>query len=302
MGMRITSNMMSSQTVRNLNNNLLNMDKLSNQSSTGRKINKASDDPVGTTYALRYRAELAANQQYTSNTDEAKSWLDYSDTVMGQASDVMTRIKELTVQAGTGTTDSSGLTAVKDELEQLKGQLANIGNSQLTGKYIFNGQQLGEEPYALSDTVTSLTDVVTDTGQVTYGISENVSLGVSTSGNDFFGSKADTDNVFAMIDRLTTAMNNNDHAAISAELPNIESRATKMSALRSEVGAKTNRIELIQSRLEDRDLNVSTLQSKVEDADVAETLIKATAAQTVYQAALKTSASALQLSLVNFMG
>lgn len=299
--MRITSNMISSQTLRNLNKNQVTMDNLSNQSSTGKKINKASDDPTGTTYALRYRAELAANDQYQSNTDAAQSWLDYSDTIMGQAGDIMTRMKELTVQAGTGTTEASGLTAIKDELAELKKQLADIGNSQLTGKYIFNGEQSDTKPYQLSDSVTSLANVTTDTGQVTYGISEQVSLGVSTSGNDFFGSTTDTDNVFATIDRLTTALDKGDYTAINAEVDNISSRATKMSAARSEVGAKANRVELVKSRLEDRELNVNTLQSSVEDADVSEVLIKATSAKTAYQAALQTSASIMQMSLVNFL-
>ncbi|MDN4620371.1 flagellar hook-associated protein FlgL [Paenibacillus sp. PsM32] len=299
--MRITSSMITSQTLRNLNKSQVTMDNLNDQSTTGKKINKASDDPTGTTYALRYRAELSANDQYQSNTDAAQSWLDYSDTIMGQAGDIMTRMKELTVQAGTGTTESSGLTAIKDELLELKKQLADIGNSQLTGKYIFNGEQVDQKPYELSDSVTSLANVKTDTGQVTYGISEQVSLGVSTNGNDFFGNSTDTDNVFATIDRLTTALTNGDYKGISSEIDNISSRATKMSAARSEVGAKTNRVELVKSRLEDRELNVNTLQASVEDADISEVLIKASSAKSAYQAALQTSASIMQMSLVNFL-
>lgn len=301
MAIRITSTMMSNQNLRNLNNNLNTMNNLSNQSSTGKRINKASDDPVGTTYALRYRAELNSNKQYQTNTDNAESWLNYSDTVMGQAGDIMTRIKELTTQASTGTTEKGGLTAVSDELKELKKQLVDIGNSQLTGKYIFNGQQSEVKPYELSDSVTSYSGVKTDTGSITYGISEQVSLGVSTSGNDFFGNTSETDNVFSILDRLTTAMDSGDSSTVSSELDNIQSRATKMSAARSEVGAKTNRVELVKSRLQDRELNVTTLQSNVEDADISDVLIKTTTAQTIYQAALQTSASVMKMSLVNFL-
>ncbi len=307
MAIRITSNMVSNQTLSNLNKNRNTMSDLSMQSSTGRKINKASDDPVGTTYALRYRAELAATDQYKSNTDAAQSWLDYSDTVMGQSNDIMKRVKELVIQAGTGTTDNSGLEAIKDELSQLKGQLADIGNSQLTGRYIFNGEKFDERPYDTSSSGPNLGDVVTDTGKVTYGVSEQISIGVSTSGNEFFGGKTDNDNAFKIFDRLTAAIdgvvssNSRDYSAISGELPNIESRMSTMGAARAEVGARTNRVELINSRLGDREMNVTDLQSKVEDADISEVMIKATTAQTIYQAALQTSAATMKLSLVNFL-
>ncbi|WP_458121116.1 flagellar hook-associated protein FlgL [Paenibacillus sp. Z6-24] len=301
MAIRITSNMMSSQSLRNLNSNRATLDKLSDQASSGRKINKPSDDPVGTTYALRYRAELAANDQYLSNTDEAKSWLDYSDTVMGQAGDVITRIKELAIQAGSGTTDSDGLKAVQSEITELKNQLVNIGNSQLNGKYVFNGQELDKPPYQLSSTVPTYSDVVTDTGGVTYGISEGVSIDVNVTGNEFFGSKADPDNVFATLDRLNDALTKGDHEAITKEISNIESRKDKMVTSRAEIGAKTNRVDLINNRLDDRRLNVTTLQARVEDADISDTLIRTTTAQTVYQAALQTSASVMQMSLVNFL-
>ncbi len=307
MAIRITSNMVSNQTLSNLNKNRNTMSDLSMQSATGRKINKASDDPVGTTYALRYRAELAATDQYKSNTDAAQSWLDYSDTVMGQSNDIMKRVKELVIQAGTGTTDNSGLEAIKDELSQLKGQLADIGNSQLTGRYIFNGEKFDERPYDTSSSGPNLGDVVTDTGKVTYGVSEQISIGVSTSGNEFFGGKTDNDNAFKIFDRLTAAIdgvvssNSRDYSAISGELPNIESRMSTMGAARAEVGARTNRVELINSRLGDREMNVTDLQSKVEDADISEVMIKATTAQTIYQAALQTSAATMKLSLVNFL-
>ncbi|MNI37091.1 flagellar hook-associated protein FlgL [compost metagenome] len=81
----------------------------------------------------------------------------------------------------------------------------------------------------------------------------------------------------------------------------MDSRTNKMQSALSEVGARTNRVELVQARLGDRNLNLTTLQSKVEDADIAEVLIKSTTAQTIYEAALKSSAQILQPSLMDFM-
>lgn len=301
MSIRVTQGMMSMQTLSNLNRNNSTRSDLANQASTGLKINKPSDDPVGVTYALRYRAELASNEQFQTNADAAVSWLDFTDSTMQQATEVMQRLKELTVQASSSTVPQSGLDAIKLEVEQLKGQLGNIGNAQIRGKYIFNGQNYDQPPYELSSTVTNFAQIDTDTEAVKYAIGDQSTFQVNTTGSEFFGASTDTDNVYKVMDDLIAALGSGDYAGIGAQSAKIESRSTKMQASLSEVGARTNRVELVQARLGDRNLNLTTLQSKIEDADIAEVMIKSTTAQTIYEAALKSSASILQPSLMDFM-
>ncbi|MFE4712077.1 flagellar hook-associated protein FlgL [Paenibacillus sp. NPDC056722] len=301
MSIRVTQGMMSMQTLNNLNKNYSNMSNIENQVSTGRKINKPSDDPVGVTYALRYRAELASNDQFKTNTDAAVSWLDFTDTTMQQASEVMKRLKELTVQASSETVPQSGLDAIKLEVEQLKEQMGNIGNSQIRGKYIFNGQNYDQAPYQLSSTVTNFAQIDTDQGAVKYAIGDQSTFQVNTSGSEFFGSSTDSDNTFKLMDDLITALGSGNYSGIAAQSGKIESRTVKMQASLSEVGARTNRVELVQERLNDQELNLTTQQSKTEDADIASLMIKATTAQTIYEAALKSSAQILQPSLMDFM-
>src|SRR5690242_15840742 len=113
MGTRITQNMMNTQLMRNLNSNMRRMDNSQNQLATGRRINKPSDDPVGIAFALRYRSEIAANEQYESNANAAVSWMDYTDVTLNQAGSVLQRVRELTVQAANGTNSSESLQAIK---------------------------------------------------------------------------------------------------------------------------------------------------------------------------------------------
>lgn len=300
MTIRMTSNMMSSTLLGNLNRNLYNMDNLENQISTGRKITKPSDDPVGVTYALRYRSQLAGNEQFQRATDSAQSWLDETDSQMGSAGNVMTRLKELMVQASTGTYSNSDLQAAGLEVEELKKQLVDIGNSKFGGKFIFNGQNYGEIPYPTA-AGTDYSQIDTDNSAVKYVIGENIQFQINTTGNEFFGMKGESDNVFAVMDRVITAMKTGTQSGITAEMGAVESRTNKMLAARSEVGARTNRVELVNNRLLDQETNTTTLLSKTEDLDVADALIKATSAQTVYQAALKSSANIMNTSLIDFM-
>ncbi|MDR6883481.1 flagellar hook-associated protein FlgL [Bacillus sp. 3255] len=297
MSLRVTQSMIQNQLISNINKNMVNSDKLQTQLATGRKINKPSDDPVGITYALRYRTELSANEQYTTNVDAAHSWLDYSDALMDESTKVLQRTKELAVQAGTESNPQSALDSIKLEIDQLKEQLVQNGNSKLNGKYVFNGQKYDEEPYK-SATASS---IPTDDGGVTYEVGTGVTLDVNVTGNDVFGRPGETDQAFAVLERLSAALKNGDFTGINNELPNIESRLQKIATARSEVGAKTNRVELMQNRLSALGVNLTDLQSKTEDVDYAKAVMLQKINENIYEASLSAGAKIITPSLVEFL-
>lgn len=297
MALRVTSNMMSNQVLRNLNKNLNKMSDLQNQESTGRKLNKPSDDPVGVTYALRYRSELSANSQYQRNVDTALGWLDTTDSVMSQAEDVMNRLKQLSVQASSGTNPQSALDSIGAELQELKKQLSDLGNTQINGKFIFNGETYNIKPYDAADPAAA----ITDTGAVEYTVGQGVTFQINTSGNDFFGPKGGADNVFNIIDKISTAISTGSFTGIAAEVSNIDSRLNKMVSVHAETGARTNRVELMQNRLENEDFSLTKLQSKTEDADIAEVMIQTNIASNIYQASLSAGAKIISPTLVDFI-
>lgn len=301
MSLRVTQSMMHMQLTRNLNRNLTQMEQLQQQTTTGRKINKASDDPVGITYSLRYRTELAANEQYQKNVDSALSWLDFNDTVVSQAGDVLQRVKVLATQGANGTNPDIALDNVKNEIEQLKQQLIDIANSKLNGKYVFNGEQFDQPPY---DAALDLKSVTTDTGAVKYAVGVNVQLDINFTGNQIFGAAdpAGTgNNMFSVLDRVISALGTGDYSAVSDEIPNIDANMDRLLSVRSEIGARVNRVELMQNRLADLGINLTDMQSKVEDADFEKLLIDTKINENIYQASLSVGAKVISKSLVDFL-
>ncbi|MEF3353338.1 flagellar hook-associated protein FlgL [Paenibacillus sp. GYB006] len=304
---RVTSNMMSNQLMMNINRNAKQLNDTQLQMSTGMKINKPSDDPVGITYALRYRTELNSNAEYQSNVDSAISWLDYSDTVVSQTNEVLQRMRELTVTASSGTNPQSALESIRLEVNQLKEQFIDIGNSQLNGKYVFNGENYNQKPYDfaknaenVSDT-TGFTKDMIDTGNVNYAVGSGIQLAINVSGNDVMGSADDKDNVFAIADRLSEALKAGDLDAISAELAQMDTRVEKLTAAQAGIGAKMNRIELMQNRLGDMEYNLTSLQAKTEDADYAELAVRSQIQENIYNATLSVGAKIISSSLVDFL-
>lgn len=304
MTLRVTQGMMHLQLMRNLNRNMSQMDQIQMQTTTGRKINKASDDPVGITYSLRYRAEISANEQYKKNTDSALSWLDFNDTVLGQTGDVLHRIKELATQGANGTNPTIALDNIKNEIEQLKNQLIGIGNSTINGKYVFNGEQFDKAPFDTGATGFDAKAVDADQGIVNYAIGPNVKIDINFSAGQVFGNAdaaGTSNNVFSVIDRIMTGLTTGNYSAVQAELGNIDSSMERVLGLRSEVGARVNRLELTQNRLEDLGINLTDMKSKTEDADFEKLLIDAQINENIYQASLSVGAKVISKSLVDFL-
>ncbi|MFD0617374.1 flagellar hook-associated protein FlgL [Paenibacillus sp. GCM10027629] len=294
MSIRVTQGMMTNQLMRNITHNYNNMNKYQENLSTGRKINKPSDDPVGITYALRYRSELTMNEQYQKNMDSAKSFVEHTDTIMGQINDALQRASELTVKGVTGTNPQSALDAISTEMGGLFNTLLVLGNDQMNGKYIFNGQKTDQVPYSTGGEST-------DNQKVNFQSAAGVVIPINVTGNEVFGESTDPDNMFTVIQSLQTAFKNGDQTSAMSFMDKLQSRMDKFLNMRSEVGARSNRIDLMDSRLKDLSLNLTELSSKTEDADMAETIIKLQSQESIYQASLSSGAKIIQPSLLDYL-
>jgi flagellar hook-associated protein 3 FlgL len=295
---RVTQGMLNIQLLRNLNYNNARMDKNQNMLATGRRINKPSDDPVGISFSMRYRSELAANDQYQRNVDGAISWLNYTDTMLDQSGKVLQRVRELAVQGASGTNSEESLKAMKIEVDQLNEQLLSIANSRFNGKYVFNGQKTDEKPF---EDVTSAAVSSTDTGAIDFEIGVGVKLAINKTGNEIFGAGGSKENAFQILNDLSESLNSKDYKGIGVAIEDLDIRMDKLLAARSDIGAKTNRIELAEDRLKDINTNLQGLQSKTEDADMSLVITNLKMDENVYQASLSAGSKLIRPSLIDFL-
>ncbi|WP_028551003.1 flagellar hook-associated protein FlgL [Paenibacillus sp. UNC451MF] len=297
MALRVTQSMMSMQLIRNLNTNTMRMDSMQEQMSTGRRINRPSDDPVGITYSLRYRSELDANDQYIKNVDTSSSWLDFNDTMLDQVDQVFLRATDLATQGATGTNSQAALNSIKSEVDELYKQLVTIGNSKLNGKFVFNGQTTDWAPYTEKDAEKELTDPY----EVAFEVGAGIKLPVNLTGNEIFGSPTDPDNAFLILKQLSQDLEQGNTTGVSAALDKISTRMNSIVSTRSEIGARVNRLELVENRLKDIGLNIEGLQSKVEDADYSKLMVDSKVNENIYQASLSVGAKIISPTLVDFI-
>ncbi|UHA75708.1 flagellar hook-associated protein FlgL [Paenibacillus sp. 481] len=296
--MRITQSMMSSTMMKNLQNNFHRLDKYQEQLMTNRQLNRPSDNPVGVASALHYRAEISSTTQFEENTQDAESWLKYTDTVMNETTQIMQKLSELAVQGGTDTVPPDARKNIAQEVSQLYDHLVSLGNAQFKGKHIFNGQRIEQPPYP-ADPANQAYEL--DQGVFQYQVGAGMYVDVNTVGDKIFGKSTDANNMFKVVDNFKKALESNNTGDIQASIPKLQSFIETIVTAQAEVGAKQNRLEFTTSRLEDLNLNYISLQSKTEDINMPKVITELKTAEGIYQASLDTIARISRPSLLDFL-
>lgn len=159
---RVTNKMLSNDFLRDMQNNLKNMQQIQMQRTTGKKYSRPSDNPGKVVQIMQTYTDETANKQYNTNISNATSWIKNTDTSLGQAGDVLTRIQELLVSAGSAAYGSQERKSIKDEINQKIGEFAQDLNSTYDGKYIFGGTKSSVKPLTTINNGTSSIGTVTN--------------------------------------------------------------------------------------------------------------------------------------------
>jgi len=303
--MRITNGMMVSRMMLNMNTNLRNMDKEQNDLSTGVKIHRPSDDPVLVARSLKIHTDIAENEQFTRNVDDAYSWLDKTETSLKELNNVLQRVRELSVQAANGLLTAEDTQKIQSEVEQLKEHMVKIGNDTYIGRHIFSGFKT-DEKFLNDDGTTAIT---TTAGQkIEYQVGVSAKITVNVTGEQVFGKIIDKDGdgitdkglMDTMAD-IISAMETGDSKEISNLLGDLDKHIENILQVRGEVGARMNTVEVIKDRAEEMTLNFTDLLSKTEDTDMGEAVMKLNILESVYKASLSIGARVIQPTLVDFL-
>lgn len=180
MSFRITQGMLYSRALADVQRGLFRYSQLQQEVSTGRRINRPSDDPAGALRILPLKNDLANLAQLSDNVALARETLDTGAASLEDASSLMQRVRELTTQASNGTMSSQDRESVAAEVDQLLSQLVSIANSKRGERFMFGGTESSRPPF----------DLVTDGGgtRVIYGgnhdsLEVEVAPGVTTALN-----------------------------------------------------------------------------------------------------------------------
>jgi flagellar hook-associated protein 3 FlgL len=263
------------------------------QVTTGKKVNKPSDDPAAAADIVRISSEQAADSQFTSNVNAATSRLTAANDALSGVQTMLNRIVQL---AESGSTTGSNPQSSVPELQGLRDQMLSLANTESQGRYIFGGSMTTTPPY-----------VKDPSGNVIYqGNSTALSLQVGSQttiqtqipGNQIFSGNID---IFATMSQLITAMQAGDSTAIAAQINQLQQFSDTVSTAQSQVGGYLNEASSQSNLLTTEGLAQATDLNNVQSADMAQAMTQLTLSQTNLQATLAVGARIAQLSLLDYL-
>jgi len=183
--MRTATSQMSSAGVREMLLRQAELQYTQLQLSTQKRVIKPSDDPVAATSINFLNTEIAQLEQFNVNGGLAKSGNQLEESVLSGMTNILFRVKELTVTLGNGTYSSLELDAVKTELDERLQELFGLANTKnANGDYLFSGSLVKTQPFTQDSTGTVFYNG--DQGQRLLRISSGVVVPQSDSGFDTF--------------------------------------------------------------------------------------------------------------------
>lgn len=248
--------------------------------SSGLRINKAADDAAGLAVATRMGSDNTSLQQAMRNTNDGISLIQTAEGSLNELSNILIRMRELSVQASNDTYSATDRTNIATEMSQLKNEYARIVTTAN-----FNRKGL------LNSTDTSFNIQVgilsTSNNRIAINLS-NVNATATAVGLDtLFGSIASAGNV----------------TVANAALSTLDTAITNVSKFRANFGALQNRLENALNEASNYSQNLSAAQSQIMDVDYASESANMTRYQIMQQAgvAALAQAKALPQSIISLL-
>jgi flagellar hook-associated protein 3 FlgL len=151
--MRVTQNLEQTQFLAAINQLESNLSTTQNQISSGKAFTTASQNPVAAGLVTGYNQALAQSQQYDTNSNSAQGSLNTEDSALTQVQSALQSLRDLALEANSGTESSQGLSAIATQAAQIQNSLLGLANTQDgSGNYIFGGYSTQTQPFTLTAT------------------------------------------------------------------------------------------------------------------------------------------------------
>ncbi|MFS0688516.1 flagellar hook-associated protein FlgL [Sporosarcina sp. 179-K 8C2 HS] len=301
--MRVTQSMLSNNMLRNLSTSYNKMGKLQEQLSSGKKVNRPSDDPVVVMKGMGYRMQVDKVATFQKNLGEVNNWLDSSDDALDGVGQALHRAKELvTNAANTGAMTPEDREKIKIELVQLQKQIQDLANTKVGDKYIFSGTMTdkplyddgnGGYPQLSTNPNNPATTLTAYEKGIEIEVFDGVSLKVNTAAGEMFKKIND---MFEGISQIGA-----DGEGFSNGISTIDGLMNDVLTARADIGARSNRAELMHNRLEMQEGAAKKQQSENEDIDYEKVITEMITQESIHRAALSVGARIIQPSLVDFL-
>lgn len=268
MGLRINTNIASQEVQKNLRASSAQQEAEFSKLSSGKRINKSADDAAGLAIANKLNAETKGLKMASRNANDAISLVQVAEGGLNETSSILTRLRELSIQAGSDTIGDAERGYLSLEYEQLVQEADRISKTTtFNGKPLLKGEgsvlQFQVGAFGNQDNVIEMDAAQMDASSESLGIS---------------------------------GTNVRDKQEAIDNLERIDAAIGKVSAFRANFGSLQSRLTSTINNLDTAVVNNESARSRIEDVDVADSTAKLASAQ------IKNAAGTATLAQANALG
>ena len=298
-----------------LNNTQSKFNQLTEQISSGVKINSTTDDPVAARSIIKANKELSALEEYKENIELADVELSQIDSTLGAVNDQLNRAYDLAMQISNGTMGADELIAYQEELDSIIDNVTRLANTQYNDQYLFAGTRTTTPPY--SEDTNGL--VYAGNNEKRYAIiGENKTEEINLIGNELFGQatftkdvdcnitidESNTSGALGALYQLKAAIQdsaNVDDSKVKSAMGGINDGIDTITAGRTKVGAVGETFDDMLTTYENDSLNLTELRSNLQDTDLPSAISNWYSVYQSLQASYSMMGQTMNVSLLNFI-
>ena len=312
--MRISTQMMYQQNMRGITDSQSKWLGYGEQMSTGKRVNRPSDDPIAASQAVVLSQSQSQNSQFALARTFAKQKVSLEDNVLNQVNTAITSAQEKLVYAGNGTLSDDDRLSLATDLQGIRDQLMNLANStDGNGRFIFAGYKTESAPF---DSTTGA--YAGGSEPISQQVDSARNMEVSHTGTQIFesitsnaqevpgGGYGDT-NMFKILDNAIAALKvpvADDPAAaetqeqvVKASAVGIKNTQNNVLTVLADVGTKLNELDKLDALGKDRELGQTQQMSDLVDVDWNAAISNYTMQQAALQASYKAFSDMQGMSL-----
>ena len=283
-----------------INTNRARVEVARERISSGKRINRPSDDPFGADAVLRLRTSLSSVQRFQENSRVVKENLEVSDGALEGYQQLLDRARALLTQGASDSTSPANKASIAAEIDSIRQQALSIANLSSGGRYLFGGTRQSSAPYDSSATPapTPTQQQLVQIEPGAYPIQADVTAETifANAGSTVFGTLATAASALRGTGNPTA-----DQATVLASIDSLTTFTDQSSSARAQIGASLHGVDEAQARLDSLALSYQRSVDNVESADLAETAIELTQADRALQATLQATSAFGRRSLLDFL-
>lgn len=303
--MRITQGMMTQQFLYNITQANQSMQQLETQLSTGKTLNRPSNNPLAVSQDMAIRASLSQTTGYQNSINAALSWMNNSQAAMQNLINGLQKIQQVVIQGINSTNSSSSDQALSQTAQNLIANLNQLVDSKQGNRYLFGGAATTgngvPNPSSYADGTTAAPPG--SSAAVSYEVAPGIQIAVNVTANQLFQvtPSTGTSNLQTTLQNVVADLSAGNTTGLQSDLSNLNAGLTHVTNANADLGARIMRVTVLQNQMSQYAQTITNAKGVIEDANMAQVVTQFNTDQTVYQSALKMGAQVLLPSLVNYL-